>query len=98
MIDVVYIAPIVGVFLPILVGIVTKQVAHSGIKASLLAGLSAISGVLISAQEAGGLVAKEVIVAAFLTWVVAVATHYGFWKPTDVTGSVQNKTKDFGVG
>lgn len=90
-------APLVGVFLPIVVAIVTKKVTNPGVKSVILAALSAVSGVLVAAQQAGGLVTKEAVTAAFLTWVTAVATYYGFWKPTDTSVKVADKTENFGI-
>jgi len=91
--DTAVLAPLVGVFLPILVAVITQKVTHSGVKAVVLAALSAVSGVLVAAQQAGGLVTKEAVTAAFLTWVVAVATYYGFWKPTETSVKVADATE-----
>jgi len=82
---------LVGIVLPILVGIVTKTTTHPGMKAVLLALLSAVSG-LLSEYMAGG--AGFNWATAAITWLgtfmVAVATHFGFWRPTGITAAVQN--------
>lgn len=84
---------VVAFVLPVLVGLVTKQVTHAGVKAALLAGLTLVSSVLVGLGEA--LAAGEVfnlgsaLLAALPAFVVAVASHYGLWKPTGVSARVQ---------
>lgn len=81
---------LVGVILPILVGIVTKHTTSGGVKAILLALLSAVSGILTEY-----LANPDTLnwAAAGLTWLatflVAVATYFGVWRPTGVAGSAQ---------
>ncbi len=87
-----------SVFLPILVGIVTKQVAHPALTSILLALFSAANGVVSSAILDHGIITKATLSAAFISWVVAVASYYGFLRPTGVAPAVQEKTADFGVG
>lgn len=89
---------VLGTVMPILVGVVTKQIANRGLKASLLAFFSGASGVLAGAQTAGGVVSRETLLYAAVAWVVAVASYYGWYKPTGVSDKVQEKTKDLGVG
>src|SRR5689334_16385170 len=89
---------LLGTVLPILVGLVTKKVADRGLKAVFLAGLSAATGVLSSAQGNGGVVAKEVLIFGAAAWATAVATYYGLLQPTGVSETVQDKTENFGVG
>lgn len=78
----------IGVALPILVGLVTHNNMPAAVRPVLLALLSAVSGFateFIGVNERGE---DFNLVAALTTWlttfVVAVATHYGFWKPTGV--------------
>jgi hypothetical protein len=88
---------LVSTILPILVGIVTKKVTHSGIKATLLALLSAATGAINSAVNNDGILSKETLFAAFIAWVIAVATYYGFLVPTGVSPTVNEKTRNIGV-
>jgi hypothetical protein len=85
---------VVGVLLPILVGLVTKAVTSPSTKAILLAALSALSGFLTEFVEVANSGAAFQVDQALLTWlmtfVVAVAVHYGLWKPTGVTAKAQN--------
>ena len=84
---------LLAVGFPVLVGLVTKQVTRPGRKAVLLATISLASGLvtaLLAAITAG---IPFDLLAALLTglaaWIIAIATHYGIWKPTGVTAKVQ---------
>lgn len=76
--------------LPLLVGFVTKFSTKASVKAILLLALSAatalVSGLLAAkgSTDIGPLVTNTVT-----TFVIAVAVHYGFWKPTNVTATAQ---------
>jgi hypothetical protein len=93
---------ILGIVFPIIVGIVTKATAPAWVKALTLTVLSTIGGFLSQAiTENGHVDLKRVFVSTVTVFVVGVATHFGLWKPSEVTGStgkVQTKTADFGVG
>ncbi|QZD98615.1 holin [Microbacterium phage Jemerald] len=84
---------VVSTILPILVGLVTTRVTKSSLKAVLLAGLSAVTGLLtelLAAVNAG--VAYDLgngLVFALTAFLVAVAMHYGLWKPTTVSAKAQ---------
>lgn len=84
---------LVTVLLPVLVGLVTKAATSGGVKAVLLAVLSAVTGVasaLIQANDADVSVdLYPLALAAVSVFVIAVATHYGLWKPTLVSAKVQ---------
>lgn len=84
----------VTVLLPVLVGLVTKVSTSSAVKAVLLALLSAVTGVasaLIQANDADRAVdLYPLALSAVSVFVVAVATHYGLWKPTAVSAKAQN--------
>lgn len=82
-----------GVLIPVIVGIVTTKATNAGTKAILLAFLSLVSSLLLeilNAAQTG--TAYDVGQGLFLflpTFVIAVATHYGFWKPTGTSAKVQ---------
>lgn len=85
---------LLAVVFPVLVGLVTTKVTSSTLKAVLLATISLASG-LISALLAAVLARVPFdIVAALLTglaaWIIAIATHLGFWKPAGVSDAVQS--------
>lgn len=84
----------IAVVLPLFVGLVTTKVTSSNLKAVLLVVLSVASGLLTeiaAAVEAGvpyDLVAG--LLAGLTTLVIAIAIHYGVWKPTGATNAAQN--------
>ena len=84
---------VLAIVLPLLVGLVTTRVTSSRVKAILLAAFSVITAMLTSllaANEAG--VAYDLgagLIAALGTFIVAVAMHFGIWKPTGATDVVQ---------
>lgn len=78
----------VATVLPALVALVTSKFASSALKGVLLAALSAVAGVLTTVQANGGQFDWKVALTGFvMTFVTAVAVHYGFLKPVGVTGS-----------
>jgi hypothetical protein len=91
---------ITGALLPLLVGVITKLHLHSGVKAVIHAFLSAISAMIITSTTLEGVavISRETLVTAFITWLVGVAAHFGFWTPTTVTPKLNHNTADFGIG
>jgi hypothetical protein len=85
---------IVTVILPILTGFVTTRMTSPGKKAVVLALLSAITG--FGAELLNALanhLAYNVFTGllTFLTaFLIAVALHFGFWKPVGVSGAAQD--------
>lgn len=84
---------LVGVILPVLVGLVTTRVVHAGTKAALLALLSIATNVLtefVASFNAGTPYdLGAALITSLGTFVVAVSLHYGLWKPSGVSASVQ---------
>lgn len=85
---------LVTVLLPVAVGLVTKASTSGAAKAVLLALLSAFTGVasaLIQANQTGEPVDLYMLaLSAVSVFVIAVATHYGLWKPTTVSAKAQD--------
>jgi hypothetical protein len=81
----------VNVLLPILVAVITTRAASGAIKALALLILSAASGFLIAWLDAvNHALAFDFSQAGFTAvtgLVVAIAGHFGFWKPVGATGS-----------
>lgn len=90
---------LVGTVLPLLVGLVTKRVTHSGVKAVLLAGLSLVTALLTelgaawSRGEAYDL--GQGLLVALPTFLVAVGMHFGIWKPVGASAAAQEAGKNF---
>lgn len=81
---------IVGVLLPLLVGLVTKRVTDANKKAVLLLFLNGVSAVLIEWLAVDGAFDwPRAALAAIVQFVIGVATHYGLWKPTGATPALQ---------
>jgi hypothetical protein len=82
---------VVGTLLPILVALITDRAASGAAKAITLLALAAVSSFLSAWLVAltGG-AAFDFAQAAFgalTTFVVAVASHFGLWKPVGASGS-----------
>lgn len=87
----------VGTILPLLVGLVTTRVTHSGVKALLLAGLSLLAalGTELGATWTRGDTYDlgTGLLLALPTFLVAVGMHYGIWKPVGASAAVQSVGK-----
>lgn len=84
---------VVSVVLPLLVGLVTKYATNGRIKALLLAGLSAVTGLF---TELGNALTNETpynlgmgLVFALAAFIVGVGMHYGLYKPTGAATAAQ---------
>lgn len=84
---------IVSTILPILTGLVTTRITSSGIKATILAALAAITGLgteLLASINAGTSYDLGTgLILALTAFLVGVAMHYGLWKPTTVSTKAQ---------
>lgn len=89
---------VVTTLLPIITAWVTTAVTSSKVKAIVLAALSAITGLgaeLLNALQTGTQYELFVgLLNAFIVFVVAVATYFGFWRATQVPEKV-NATGGF---
>jgi small basic protein len=85
---------LVGVFLPLLVGLVTTKVTSGSKKAVLLAVLAFVAAILtelLAALQAGQVFDLAAsLYAGIQTLVVAIALHYGVWKPTGASSALQS--------
>ena len=83
-----------GVVLPLLVGLVTNRTTDPGKRAILLAVLAVATQLvaeLIKALESGEPYNLGTgLLLGLGTFLVAVGTHYGFWKPQGVSDKVVN--------
>lgn len=89
-----------GVLLPIAVAFVTREFASPRLKALALTILSTISGVLAQVVSSDGtaIISEDTLWNVAISWVIAVATYFGLWRPSGTTQSVQRKTRYFGFG
>lgn len=90
-----------GTLVPIVVGVLTKIHLHPGVKAVINLILATVVGLIGTAQVTDGVLSKEAIFTAGIALVTSMATHFGVWKPMEITGSsgiVQQATANFGLG
>jgi hypothetical protein len=79
---------VISTFLPIVVALVTKRFASGNTKAVTLLLLAAVTGTLTSVQAAGGTFEIEsAITGTVVSFVTAVAMHFGLLGPANITGA-----------
>jgi len=84
---------VLATVLPLLVGLVTKVVTHSGTRAVLLLAFALVSSMLAELIRAWQ--QSEVydlgtgLLLALPTFIIGVAMHYGIWKPTGTAHAAQ---------
>lgn len=105
MIDLNWLTLLLGTGLPIVTGLVTARVAHPGLKATVLALLSALGGVGSELYSVGGDTAvfdwSASAANAVTVFLIGVGMHYGLLRPAGVTGSdgaVQTGALSGGLG
>jgi hypothetical protein len=87
-IDPTYLEIILSAVLPLIVAVVTKQLAAGWVKTGVLIVLSVATGVVSQlAANDGTFVLGHMLADAGLALLVAVAAHFGVWKPIGLTGS-----------
>jgi hypothetical protein len=87
-IDVPWATYVVAVLLPVLIALVTAKGGNSAWSAVLLAVFSAATAVITAAIQGAdtGVDLNSLVLLGLTTFTVAVSAHFGFWKPTGVTG------------
>lgn len=83
---------LIGVVIPIVTGIVTKYTLPAGAKAIIMLFLNAVAGFLVTATTADGVAvfSRQTFFTAALSFVVAVASYAGLYRPLNVTSSTPN--------
>lgn len=84
--------------LPLVVGVVTKELASGALKSTVLLFLSVVNGVVSSAILNQGILTKETVIAAIISFVAATGAYYGYLKPSGTAPLVQEKTAGIGIG
>lgn len=82
-----FLAFIVQVLLPLVVGLVTKKSWNKHAKTALLAVLTGLNTLLLGLQTGGDI--KELGFSAAIGLAVSLATHYGIYKPTGASTLLQ---------
>ncbi len=92
-------ALLLGVVIPLLVGLLSKINAPDGLKSVMNLGLSALAALLTTVSVDGGdFLVREFVTLFAFTWGTSIVSYYGLHKPTGVAGSVASATRDFGIG
>jgi hypothetical protein len=85
------ITTVIGVLLPILVAVITDRAASGAAKAVTLLALAALSSFLtewlVALNSAASFDWSQAAFGVLTTFIVAVATHFGLWKPVAWSGS-----------
>lgn len=86
-----------SVIVPLLVGLLTKLNASSGIKAVLNFGLNGVVAALATVNQID-FDLKVFLINWGVGWAVATATYYGLYKPTTVAEKVAEIAPNVGIG
>lgn len=80
---------------PLVVGLVLKATATTGLKVVTNIVVNAVGSLLASVVILDGVatISKATIMVWLLSTIGAIAAHYGFWKPLNVTGSTDATNK-----
>lgn len=85
--------PLLGVVLPLLVALATKQSTHSGVQGTLFAGLAVLLGVVeegVKALDVGHTFQWETALGAALgAWVLGQVAHSNLWKSLGLASKLQ---------
>ena len=99
--DALTVAFIVGTVIPLLVNVVAKSTATPGLKAIISLVLSVVASVINVFVQADGSATFDLqtfVITLGSTFLVAVMSYLGLWKPTGVSGSIASGTANFGLG
>ena len=91
----------IGVVIPGLVALVSREHASAALKAFLSALLTAVSGGLTGALAAlphGWHDWQAILWSIFVAWVAAAVSYFTGWKPSGASDRIAHKTANFGVG
>lgn len=97
-IDVLTVARLCGLVVPLVVAVITKKSASQGLKSVLNVALSAVSGVVaLTIAGQGALTISGFFNAIINAFVTSIIAYYGAYKPTGIAGTIAVKTKGFGL-
>ena len=92
--DLQFYAAVVGVLLPLLTAIVVQTHWADQVKAIAQAALSFVAAVVITYTEGNldGDHLRQLFMAFLIVFAPAIATYYGFYKPTGIAPSIERAT------
>jgi hypothetical protein len=83
-------AILIGVVLPLVVGLVTKRYTSPTVKAVLLLAASALTAFITEWANSANFVWQQALLTMILTFGTGVVAHLGLWRPTGVTDKAQS--------
>lgn len=85
--------PVIGIVLPLLVGLATRASTGGDVKAILLAALALVTNILTGIDEAlvhhTAFNLGAALILALGTFIVSVSAHFGIFVPTGATAAAQ---------
>lgn len=80
---------LIGLFIPMVVGLATKYGTSSGFKAVLMLVLNAVQTLIVQTTMADGtaIVSKETFIQWLMALMVSIGMYAGVYKPLDITSS-----------
>lgn len=83
----IFVTSLIGVLIPVAVGLLTKLKASSSLKAVLNIVLSAVQSLIVSSMIDGGgaIISKNTFILWVLSLIVSVASYTGIYKPTGIS-------------
>lgn len=80
---------VVGVILPAVVALVTKELASSKFKNAVLIALSALTSVLVPLVGSSTFDVKQVVTSFATVFGTSLLSYYGVYKPQGITAGIQ---------
>lgn len=99
--DVVTLARLFGLFVPLVVALITKRFASDGVKGVANVVLSSVAGavaLVLGANPGDHLSVGDFFNSMINSFIVSITSYYALWRATGVTGTLAVKTQDFGIG
>jgi hypothetical protein len=80
---------LIGLFIPLVVGLATKYTTSSGFKALLMLVLNAVQTLIVQTTMADGtaIISKETFIQWLMALVISVSMYAGVYKPLNLTSS-----------
>lgn len=82
---------VIGFFIPIATGILTKVSTHPGLKGLLTLVFNAVQALIVGGivgPDGGHTWSQATLIAFLLALCVSIASYTGFWKPNKITSSL----------
>jgi hypothetical protein len=88
----------VGLVIPLITSILSREKAPEWVKYLITAGLSATSGVLVPIIHGGTTTWDSLVTNVGVAWGASIVSHTGMWLPTGTAAKLEHWTAAFGLG